>query len=130
MDTTNLLHDEINDELVRLSDIEVGTDQYKSTVDGLTRLMDREIELKKLDLDAKDKYENRKRAEKEYELKLIQAKEEKKSRIIKNIIDVAGIILPIGLTVWGTLKTFQFEEEGTITSVIGRGFINKLHPKK
>lgn len=127
---TNLLHDEINDELGRLADMEVGTDQYKSTVDGLTRLMDREIELKKLDLDARDKYENRKRAEKEYELKLIQAKEEKKGRIIKNIIDVAGIILPIGLTVWGTLKTFQFEEEGTITSAIGRGFINKLHPKK
>lgn len=127
---TNLLHEEINYELVRLGNIEVGTDQYKATVDGLTRLMDREIELKKLDLDAKDKFENRKQAEKDYELKLVQVKEEKKGRIIKNIIDIAGIILPIGLTIWGTRKTFQFEEEGTITTAIGRGFINKLLPRK
>ena len=127
---TNLLHEEINSELGRLGNMEVGTDQYKATVDGLTRLMDREIELKKLDLDTKDKFENRKQAEKEYELKLAQVKEEKKGRIIKNIIDVAAIILPIGLTIWGTRKTFQFEEEGTITTTIGRGFINKLLPRK
>ena len=55
--------------------------------------------------------------------------EEKKDRLIKNILTGAGIIIPLGVTVWGTLKTLKFEEEGTVTTLMGRGFINKLFPK-
>ena len=56
--------------------------------------------------------------------------EEKKDRLVKNIITAAGIVLPLVITVWGTKVSLKFEEEGTFTTIMGRGFINKLLPKK
>ena len=56
--------------------------------------------------------------------------DEKKDRLIRNCISAAGIIIPSLLTIWGTFKTFKFEQEGTVTTIMGRGFINKLLPKK
>lgn len=134
MDYEELLRDEIVDDIQRLGGINVGTDEFKSTVDGVTKLMDRSIELKKLNMEreAKERQfeEERKQAKFEQDLKLKQMDEDRKDRLIKNCIAAAGIIIPVGLTVWGTLKSFKFEEEGTITTIMGRGFINKLLPKK
>ena len=59
-----------------------------------------------------------------------QIEEERKDRLIRNCISAAGIVIPSLITIWGTLKTFKFEEDGTITTVMGRGFINKLLPTK
>ena len=66
----------------------------------------------------------------EKDFKLKQSDEEKKDRLIKNCLSVAGIVLPIWVTIWGTLKTLEFEKEGTVTTIMGRGFINKLLPRK
>ena len=59
-----------------------------------------------------------------------QAEDERKDRKLKNGISVAGIVIPIVVTIWGTLKTLKFEETGTVTTIMGRGFIQKLLPKK
>ena len=56
--------------------------------------------------------------------------EDRKDRRFKNGIALGGIVLPLAVTIWGTLKTLKFEEEGTVTTMMGRGFINKLIPKK
>ena len=117
----------IVDELNELSEMEVGTDKYRTTVDGISKLMDKAIELNKFNAEFYEKVEARK---KDDEIKEKQMKEDKKDRLIKNCITGAGIVLPLVVTVWGTLKSLKFEEEGTITTAIGRGFINKLLPKK
>ena len=116
MDIEKILHDEIVFELEELKQMEHGTEGYKATVDGVTKLVDRAIELDKLNI--------------EHEEKAKQVERDEKDRLIKNIISVAGIVLPCILTVWGTCKSFEFEKEGTITTIMGRGFINKLLPKK
>lgn len=116
MDMETKLNEVIQEELEKLEGMEVGTETYKTTVDGLTKLVDRAIEIEKLNNDVLDKTETR--------------KEDRKDRIVKNIISVANIVVPAGLTVWGTIKSFKFEQEGTITTIMGRGFINKLLPKK
>lgn len=127
MSIRTLLEVEIEDEFNELADLEKGTDKHKATVDSVAKLMDRAIELEKLEAAAKEREQDRKF---ENELKLKQAKDERLDRIVKNCISVAGIVLPIGLTIWGTKTSLKFEEEGTITTTIGRGFINKLLPKK
>jgi hypothetical protein len=66
----------------------------------------------------------------DYELKQQQMEEDRKDRKIKNLLTAAGIVIPTGVTIWGTFKSFKFEQEGTITTIMGRGFINKLLPKK
>ena len=116
METEKLLKNEIQTEFDALRAIELGSHTYETVVDELSKLIDREIELEKLNV---EKQQNELRIE-----------EEKKQRLIGNGIAIAGIILPLAVTIWGTRTSLKFEEEGTITTVVGRGFINKLIPKK
>jgi len=120
------LHDEIQSELSDISELEVGSDQHRTAVDSVTRLWDRMNESEKLEIEKKERAENR---EIDLDLKLRQMEEERKKRIIQNFIDVGGIVTTLGLTVWGTLKTLKFEETGTVTTTAGRNFINKLFRK-
>ena len=117
------LYKEIEDELQTLSEIGVGTDEYKSSVDGVTKLLDRAIEIEKHEAEMKER-------EAERIAKNIQAAEEQKDRVVKNYISAGGVVLPLLVTIWGTLKSFKFEKDGTVTTIMGRGFINKLLPKK
>lgn len=111
-----LLDNEIEDEFSGLTEIKLGTDEYKATVDGLTKLCDRKIEIEKVKADQKIKAE--------------QTKDEKKNKIIGHVLTGAGIIIPAAITVWGTVKSINFEKEGTFTTIMGRGFIQKMLPKK
>ena len=122
MNIEDLLRGTVQSDLQELEEVEFGSEAYKVGVDGITKLTDRILEF---DSRASAKA----LAEAEHKLKQKEMAEEKKDRVIRNAISVAGIVLPICLTVWGTLKTFQFEKEGTVTTSIGRGFINKLHRK-
>lgn len=121
------LYDEINAEFEDLSKMALGTEEYKVTVDGLTKLMDRAIDMKKFDTECAERIENQKM---DNCLKQKQMDEDRKDRLIKNGISIAGIVIPSLITIWGTVKSMEFEKEGTITTIIGRGFINKLLPKK
>ena len=122
-----LLNDEIQSELRALEDLSLGTDEYEKTVNGLTKLMDRSIELQKIKAEADNNEANR---EVDSELKMMQMANEKKDNRVKNILTGLGIAIPSGVAIWGTLKSFKFEETGTITTILGRGWINKLIPKK
>ena len=116
MDNKALLNEEIQSEFERLKKMEIGSEEHKIAVEGVTKLMDRAIELDKLEQEQTDKQE--------------QMKEDKKDRLIKNCLTGAGIIIPSIITVWGTIKSINFEKDGTITTIMGRGFISKLLPKK
>ncbi|MBO5906197.1 MAG: hypothetical protein J6Q84_07255 [Kiritimatiellae bacterium] len=164
-----LLRDEIQDEMKYLKEMSVGTDEYKVTVEGLVKLVDRAIEIDKLEAEALERAEKQKYAEEaaeierelkerqvkvaelaaeferdlktkqnesanavtefENSLKAKQAESEDKDRLIRNIIAVTGIVVPSLITIWGTLKSLKFEETGSVTTIMGRGFINKLLPK-
>ena len=122
-----LLHEEIQDGFDALSKMERGTEIHKTTVDEVAKLFDKAIEIEKIEIEAKDKAKAR---EIEASLKRAQMEEDRKDRRVKNGIAVGGIVLPLAVTIWGTFKTLKFEEEGTVTTIMGRGFINKLIPKK
>lgn len=121
------LHKEIEDQLNELKKMQVGSEEYKLAVEGITKLMDRAIEIDKMNLDHQEKIDSR---EIETDLKLKQMKEERVDRIVKNMLTLIGIGVPAGLTVWGTLKSLRFEIDGTVTSIVGRSFIQKFVPKK
>ena len=125
--TKKMLHEEIESQFDELEGIEIGSEAYRNAVDGLSKLMDREIEISKLQAEREDKLESRAI---ETRLKNRQLMDDKTDKIIRNGLTAAGLVVTAGLTVWGTLKTFKFEETGTITSSIGRGFIQRLTPRK
>ena len=118
---------EIKNELETLGRLEVGSDEHKNAVDSAVKLMDRAIEIDKLDAEIE-----RNEIDRENELfyKNEELKSNKKDRIVKDIINVAGICLSTGLAIWGTYVTLNFEKEGTVTTIAGRNFMSKLFPKK
>ena len=121
------LSTEIKDELETLGKLKVGTDEHRSAVESVTKLMDRAIELKKLETEI-EKCEIERENECYY--KDQELKSNKKGRIVKDAIEIVGIVGPMALAVWGTLVTLKFEETGTVTTSAGRSFISKLFLKK
>lgn len=123
----DLLKSELEKELEALGETQLGSDTYKVAIDGVTKLMDRHIEISKLN----DEYElKRDSREIDADLKVQQMKADAKDRKIKYAISIGETVVSTAVIIWGTLKSFKFEENGTITTIMGRGFINKLLPKK
>ena len=116
MEIREQLEDRIQDELAYLAGIDASSEEYTKAVDGVTKLLDRAIELERINIEDARKAET--------------IDDERKDRIVKNVISVAGIVVPIGVAIWGTVVSINFEKEGTITTLMGRGWINKLLPKK
>lgn len=112
MDMTTNLHEEINHRINELSGLDPSSKEYSATVDSVTKLMDRAIEIEKFE---SSEAHNEK-----------QMKEDRKARLVKNCIDVGSIVLPLAVTIWGARASFKFEEEGTITTTIGRKFMDKI----
>lgn len=127
MNIETLLYDAIETDFERLADDKLSPEDRKATVDELTKLMDRAIEMEKVNNECKDKTEIR---EVDRMLRTHQMSDEKKDRLVKNIIGAAGIVLPLMVTIWGTKVSMQFENEETFTTIMGRGFIQKLLPRK
>lgn len=138
MDIENLLYDEIATDFEKLRDENLEPEKRKARVDELTKFMDRAIEMKRLEYDYKEKVEARMSEEKEkaetrlstQAIELQKLEEDRKDRLVKNVIGAAGIVLPLVVTIWGTKVSLKFEEEGTFTTIMGRGFIQKLLPRK
>ena len=122
----SLLETEIQSLFEALNDMEAGSDEYKATTEVLTKLIDRSIKEKELQQDAELKEKN---LITDSQLKREQMKKESIRGWIGNGLALAGIIIPTAVTIWGTKKSFEFEQEGTITTIMGRGFIQKLLPK-
>lgn len=117
---------EIKNELELLAQRDIGTEESKAMIDGITKLMDRRIELMRFNTDCQQKKDIHDLNQLEYELKKQQLREDKRDRLVKNIMTGAGIVLPLLVTIWGTVVSLNFEKEGVVTTGAGRGFINKL----
>lgn len=123
MSMNSLLDEVIKKELEELKEMDTGSDQYKATVDGVTKLIDRTIEIERVKSEIEERENQMVRG-------AVDAEDGRRDQLFKNCIAVAGIVIPSAITIWGTVKSLKFEEEGTVTTIMGRGFINKLLPKK
>ena len=127
MDIKDLLDDELDAQFTKLRTEHLKPEEEKAVVDTLAKLMDRKIEMERIHNDYVDKEAVR---ENERLVKQQQLEDEKKDRLVKNIIGAAGVVLPLIVTIWGAKASMNFEKEGSFTTVMGRGFISKLLPKK
>lgn len=116
MNIEEMLDDDLVSESAKLRTTPYDDKNYGTVSDTVGMLYDRKIELEKV--------------KNEQLFREQQLRDEKKDRLIKNLLSAAGIVLPLAVTIWGTKVSLKFEEEGTFTTIMGRGFINKLLPKK
>lgn len=146
------LEEEIERDLDAIYDMEVGSEEHAAAVKQVTQLMDKIIDMRKLEIDERDKSEKRKAEERAFEAaerareaeakaretvfeadernKLEDREAEKQHRLIGYIITGVGIAIPAAVTIWGTKKSFKFEEFGTISSQAGREFFKRLFSRK
>ena len=127
MSIKHRLSEEIEKEFEDLQRMKLGSDEHRTAVDELTKLVDRYNEMEKLDGEREEKAANRLIDD---EFKAAQAKRDTINKWIDHVIAIAGIVLPLAVTIWGTKASFRFEKEDSITTIMGRGFVNKLLPKK
>lgn len=139
-----MLMDEVECELAKLNKMEAGGDKYKVTVDGITKLTAKYIEIKKLSQQEVENAEKKKCQEIELKLKERQLNNEEtdldlkeqqilaeiKSDNFKNRLSVVTFGISTVVTVAGVVATFVFDEKGTITSTLGRKLIERVLPKK
>lgn len=94
----------------------IDAEEAKVKVALLKELHEERMAEQKLDIDAAVK-------EEELALKRDEIKEKKKDSVLRNVIEAAGIVLPIIATsVWMAI-TLKFEEDGTFTTKTPR-FVN------
>ena len=123
MSVKNLLDDEIRNELENLGKEAIGSDNYKANLDGVTKLLDRKIEIEKLEMEHLDRSDS---IVNESILKRAQLKEEKKDRMIKNGITIGTFVGSAALYVLAFVASTNFEREGTFTTEGGRGALRNL----
>lgn len=123
MSVKNVLSDEFHKELEALGKMELGTDKYKVTVDGVTKLADRIIEIEKFEQEASIKEISR---TDENELKAAQLADENRAQMIRNAIEGVKIVGGLGLAAWAFVASMNFEKEGTLTTEGGRNALRQL----
>lgn len=126
MRNQTMLHDEIESELKNLGTMDCGSEDYKVAVDGLTKLLDRAIEMEKLDISQEEADANRFN---EFEMKTLQLEEEKKTRRSNIGINLLSIAAGVGTAIVGTLVTLKFEETGSVSTIAGKEWTRKLFNK-
>ena len=112
MSLTTKLNVEIDERFNDLAKLNPTTKEYSTAVDSLTKLMDRAIEIEKIEA---SEAQNEK-----------QMKDDRKSRIVKNCIDVGSIVLPLAVTLWGVKASLYFEDSNTVTTTVGRKFMDRM----
>lgn len=128
MDITKFLQEKIEESYKELEETPVSDwEKQDAIIKKLNMLVTKSIEAEKIESENEIKSEQFNR---ESDFKDRQLEENRKDKIWQIVLGAAGILIPSLLTVWGTCTSLRFEKEGTVTTAIGRGFINKLLPKK
>ena len=125
-----LLDEEIKSQIDALKDCEIGKGDYAETVNGISKLIDKSIELKKLEISVD---ENARKATVEKENRMFDEKTkqqeleaDKKDRKIRNWLTAAGIGIPVGVTIWANIYNWKKELGGTMTFSGGRKAMDSL----
>ena len=134
METKTMLEEEIRSEIEDIGKIDIGSEKHKIATEALSKLMDKYNDMEKTEIESQEKYDDRE-AEREHreaerELKKTQIRHEHRAALVKNVLTGVSVLGGFALTVWGTKVSINFEKEGTFTTIMGRGFIQKLLPKK
>ena len=121
-----MLHDEIESELKNLGTMDCGSEDYKVVVDGLTKLLDRAIEMEKPDISQEEAEAKR---DNEIEKTMLQIEEENKTRRSNLGANLLSVAAGVGTAIVGTLITLKFEETGSVSTIAGKEWTRKLFNK-
>lgn len=123
MSIKHRLDEEILNEIDNLGRATIGSDEYEANIDGVAKLLDKKIELEKLENERLDKAEAR---EADVDIRLKQINEAKKERMMDNGVRIGTTIFTAGVFLIGFVASTNFEKEGTLTTEGGRSSLRNL----
>ena len=121
MSVKTLVTQEICEEITELGKMELGTETSKTAINGVGVLMDKAIDLEKLEIE-------RQKIELEaakVDIERDKVELDKKDRKIKNRITIGTAAAGAGITVGMGLLAYIYEERGTITTKPGNMFVDR-----
>lgn len=114
------LTQEVENQIEDISKMELGSDKYKVTVEGVTQLTGKIIELRKTDYEYRENLFNQEMEIKKQEMELERYKVDKWDRWIKNTLTAVGIVAPLGCAIWANVYNWPKEEVDTMLKSGGR----------
>ena len=97
--------------------MEVGTEQYSTAVNGVTKLADKIIDLEKIEIEREERIKDR---DTEIELKSQQMEIDKRDKRNQNLVNVVKIAVPTVAGFAMGIISMKWEKLETITSTAGR----------
>ena len=123
MSVKQKLEDEFESQMNLLSNMDVGTDEYAKTVEGVSKIADRLIKIQQLN----DEYDLKSREIENAKKNRIQEEEQARK---KNRIDCGKEIVPtVGAFTMGII-TMIWEKTDTLTSSAGKSALRDILPFK
>jgi hypothetical protein len=111
-----LLHEEIENEIEKIGDMELGTPEHAKAVESWSKLVNSANEINKTEASIAQAEQ--------------QMTDEKRSRLVGYGFRLLEIGAPLAMTWAGTKMVLKFEETGSITTTVGRQIIPKLFRSK
>lgn len=121
MSVKTLVTQEVCDQITEISKMEVGTETSKTAINGVGVLIDKVIDLEKLEID-KQKIELE-TAKVDIERDKVEI--DRNDKKIKNEITIGTAVIGAGITVGMGLLAYVYEERGTITTKPGNKFVDR-----
>lgn len=123
MSIKNNLIEEFEDEVKGLRTLQLGSEEYKVTVDGVTKLADRIIAIENHAQEASAKQISQIN---ENEVKATQLADDRRDKMIRNCIEGVKVVGGFALAAWAFVASMNFEKEGTLTTEGGRSALRQL----
>ena len=122
----SMLDEEYERTLEAVSRAQTGDEEAKWQLQKLSELHKQRMNEQKAADDAYQQMEELSVKKAELQLKEEQAKEGKKDRIIRIVMDGAAILIPVSVSSYWMAKGLKFESTGTFTSRTGQWLSNHL----
>lgn len=141
MNLEDRLQKQIELGLNEMEDMDVISEEHKATTELTLKCMDKLIDIQRVNNKLEQEIEKQEKEielkEKELKIKEQELEEQKKDRIVKHGITICGIVIPAFLTIRElnlskkiAQAAFEFEKEGTITSLMGRQTLMRFIPRR
>ena len=127
MRTETILREEIESIKKEMQRYQIGSKEYESAVESLTKLVDRLNNLEKIQMESEHKHLDR---EMEERLREKEIKIDKRDRYLRNGAAIGGVILTAVTTMKIHKDVLKFDGAGYIfTSSMGKKLLNMTMPK-
>ena len=118
--TTQIIEEEVVNQVLRIEQMTLSPEERKAAVDTASKLADKMIDLKKLELEEKKIAMEKEEKMKLRAIELEKTRKEERDQKIKNGITIAGIVAPIVAAIWANVYNWRKETDGIMTSTFGK----------